>query len=596
MKKSFALLALVPFVLFSCQKEVAQNDIDTVVPTLDNGIPTVITCDINQEATKTQYAGNQTFGWTNGDQVKMAVVQYSSPGVISQCGHYTFEASCEDGSVSAKFYNKGNDLENNYDTGDTWSNLGYLFYPTGRFNSEYYGSYPVMNLPASYDYNFTNPLNNGFVPMIGRLAGSTYKFSTAVGFVKVTLNSMSAATAKVVLESANNSIAGNFSVSLVPENENVAQILKGSATAGTSSITLKVSSVAAGSNHEFFFPLPVGSYAANDLTIKVLDSSNHVLASKTATKALTIVRNEILELPEITTPYYSVSVSGTASAPTGYFTKQNAVIFFTVTDSEETLPRSSYIGGDKFSQNGTHSHTLHNNNTGLKDTPSGLKYMHYVVAPYSYKDGTCAQVSEADIIEQDKIPFYYLASADSTKIVHKFSLEDALNPGAGQNGWTEKNIDAENNGDYHPESSNLNMLPRTFSLAMSNDISKGNIMLSELLGRSYDTSLTTIAQSSSGGTPIYGVLSGNQLTLKSDLENRFWYSTYNYYIGGYASQKDAATSGEEVSDLYATVSEDETHYIVSFNETTPYIHLLVKINSTPQTFACLYKMVGKAAK
>lgn len=552
MKKSFALLALVPFVLFSCQKEVAQNDINTVVPTLDNGIPTVITCDINQEATngtRTQYADNQTFGWTNGDQVRMPVKNGSD-----QINFFSFTASgANNGDVSAIFYkNQTNEnLEPDYDPiGTGWTNLGYLIYPTsifsfsesqsdGVWNS---GNYPVVNLPASYNYSFSNPLDGGFVPMIGRMVGSSYHFSTAVGFIKVTLNSMSAATAKVVLESANNSIAGKFAVSDVPETESIAQILQGSATAGTSSITLNVSSVDAGSNHDFYFPLPVGTYAADDLTIKVLDSSNKVLASKTASKVLNIARNEILELPAITTPYYSVSVSGTASAPTGYFTKQNAVIFFTVTDSEETLARSSYISGMKFSNDGTDSYTLHDHNTGLMNAPSGLKYMHYVVAPYSYSysGSTCVQVPEADIIEQGKIPFYYLASDDAAAIAgtYNFTSLYALtinNRSAWQDMTSNNSVYVANNySDSH------------IKFAVSDDATQGAIMMTDFMGFGSDgvtnksfTEQVIITDSNHiwdpTGTydtvsPIYGLYSGNVITLYCENAPLFVLNGVSYYL------------------------------------------------------------------
>lgn len=535
MKKSFALLALVPFVLFSCQKEVAQNDIDTVVPTLDNGIPTIITCDINQEATttRTQYADNQTFGWTNGDQVKMVAKNDSG------WNFFTFETSDESGKASAVF-----GLLDSYNppaspVSGTWTNTGYIIYPSSIFIPEggtqasgwNSGNYPVVDLPSSYPYSATAPLNSASgvtVPLIGRKVGGTYWFSTAVGFIKVTINSMPGATKKVVLESANNSIAGKFAVSLVPENENVAQILNTSATAGTSSITLNVSSVDAGSDYDFYFPLPVGTYAANDLTIKVLDSKGDVLVSKTVGKVLTIARNEILELPVITRPYYSVSVSGTATAPAATFVKKKSVFFVTVSDSEETLSRDSYISGQKFSYEGTSTYSSPGFvNSAFMSSTSGKKYLHYTVAPYRYGASgiTCAQVDEADIIEQGCVPFYFLSAEDESRYTGTYTTDIAFeHPGTGSN--------------YNNE----------LVLAVSSSVSDGQLMLTDIFGH------PTLGGVSIN-KPICGIISGNTLTFAYNgdtYENRFFTkNNNNFHV--VQNGNDAAVGATQ--DIVFSISE-----------------------------------------
>ena len=457
MNKVFTYLAIASLALVACQKEATLVENQNKQDAVQSNIPTEIICEVSEAPTKTQYAENTTFGWTSGDQIKMPVVKKTS-GTITACDFFTFTTSSASGSVSATFIRNGSagdDLEN-YDpnpggSDNTWTNMGYLVYPQSIFNKEHSENYPVVNLPTSYTYSSTKPLDGGVVPMIGRKVGDTYKFSTAVGFIKVTINSMPAETAKVVLESSANNLAGKFAVSDVTAD--VAQISNTSTVNTSGTITLNIASVTAGNNYDFFFPVPVGTYEANVLKIKVLDASDHILASKTARKALTIARNEILGLPAISTSFYSVFLTGTASTPTGNFIKRNAVIFFTVSNSEETLAQGSYKSGMKFSQNSTDTFTLQDHETGLKNEPSGLKYLHYVVAPFSYKDGSCADVLITDIIEQGKIPFYYLSTSDVAAYIGQYAIT------------------------YTTGST-------TLTLAESDNPSKGNIMLTEFNGTS----------------------------------------------------------------------------------------------------------------
>ena len=519
MNKVFTYLAIASLALVACQKEATLVENQNKQDAVQSNIPTEIICEVSETPTKTQYAGNTSFGWTSGDQIKMPVVKRTS-GTITACYFFTFTTSSASGSVSATFIlngSAGDDLEN-YDpnpggSDNTWTNMGYLVYPQSIFNKEHSENYPVVNLPTSYTYSSTKPLDGGVVPMIGRKVGDTYKFSTAVGFIKVTINSMPAETAKVVLESSANNIAGKFAVSDVTAD--IAQILNTSAVTASGTITLNVASVTAGNNYDFYFPVPVGTYAADVLTIKVLDSSSNVLASKTAKKELTVSRNEVLSLPAITTPFYNVSVYGSSATPVGKFIKRDAVIFFTVSDSQTTLDRNSYIDGMKFSYAGTDTYDQLSTKAFLSSA-TGKKYLHYTVAPNKYGESKykCKDVAAGDIIAQGYVPFYYLASSDITG-TYSYTGTVVWQAADATESWT---------------------------FASSDDCTRGNVMIT-----------STSIWSLSGN--IYGEYNGSSITFDGT-KTIFSSNTYNCIVGNWAT--DEQGSAAIITNIVFTVSSSTT--------------------------------------
>lgn len=424
MKKSFALLALVPFVLFSCQKEVAQNDINTV-PEISDGIPTVITCDINQEATRTQYADNQTFGWTYGDQVRMPLVKRNDGGSITACDFFTFKTVCDNGSVSADFArngdNAGEDLEE-YDpnpsgSANTWTNMGYLIYPYDIFKKEQSGDYPVVDLPSSYPYSATAPLNSASgvkVPLIGRKVGATYRFATAVGLIKVTISNVPSSLKTVKLISSNKCIAGKFAISdsdVAYDGSDViiAHIDNDSDynSAGTKEITLNVSSIEQGGTYSFYFPVPVGTYPENTLRVEFAGTDGEASFTnvRRIQKPLDITRNVILEIPEITCPSFRLTNSATDPRVEFNCLVKKLYYGFTTNGNFNNASYSSFTN-TKYSQWETGANLVGKMST----LSSGKCYFHYILT----NDELALGSLESDhVIGYGKIPFYYLASGDA---------------------------------------------------------------------------------------------------------------------------------------------------------------------------------------
>ena len=306
-KYLYALLALsaTATLALSCEKEMeVAEDVDNAGSKLVNiSIPVEIEAIYNPEdaETRTQYSDDfSTFGWTSGDQIRMPVVKKTA-GKITDCDFFTFTTSDPSGSAEATFIRNNNtealeDFDPNPGLADnTWTNMGYLVYPADFFNKEHSGDYPVVNLPTAYDVDMTAPLNGKVVTLIGRKDGEKYKFSSAVGILKVTLDNAPGDLSAVRLVSTGKPVAGKFAVSDVTAT--VAQITNVSATEGAPSSTLNATGLTEGETYSFYFPLPVGNYEARTLKLQVIHKTtlkqDEVLLEQTISKGLKIQRNQL---------------------------------------------------------------------------------------------------------------------------------------------------------------------------------------------------------------------------------------------------------------------------------------------------------------
>lgn len=412
----------------SCEKEVdSSDDATTADKIVNSNIPTEIIAVINPDdvATRTQYESNTTFGWTKGDQIRMPVAKWSgenASGSITACDYYTFTTSSASGSASASFTINGGsaDLEG-YDpnpsgTASTWTSMGYLVYPNALVSyKRYYGSKPGLTLPSTIAYNESTPLDGGVVPMIGRKDGDTYTFSTAVGIIKLTLSNAPNTASKIRLTSAANDLAGDF----VPQDVDatVSQIALPATAYGEKVITLTGLSLTAGETYDFYFPVPVGTYAANDLSVTVLDGNDVPLLEKTIAKELKITRNEVLSIPTLL--YHRVYVKGTLSNPLLYTENPySSTGTIRMIISRNKLTRGNYNSaewpsGNKFSanQNGwamnSHADFLKN------ETGSGLFYLQYIVCTNGTQPSA---LTDSNVAIYGSVPFYFAPTANKIPV------------------------------------------------------------------------------------------------------------------------------------------------------------------------------------
>ena len=455
-----------------------------------DSIPVEIKAEINQEEiTKTQYTSDYKFGWTSGDQIRMPVVKKSG-GTITACDFYTFTTSSESGSASATFIrnNNSDDLEtfdpNPSQTEGNWTNMGYLVYPYGIFNKYYSGDYPAVDLPSTINYSTTNPLDGGVVPMIGRKNGETYLFSSAVGFIKLTLANTPSTTTSVNLVSSGLPVSGRFAVS--DESETVARILNTSAVSGSNQISLSVSGLTGGETYDFYFPLPVGTYDAGTLSVQVVGSNAEVLLEKTIGKSLEIERNIVLSIPQLL--YHRVYVLGSISNPLLYTVKPSTANTIRTHISTTRLTSSSYnssewVNGNRFGgdQNGWALVALKNAGGTAYLSSTNNYYLQYIIS----SDGSIpASLSSESVMAYGSVPFKYMTSSDlalttESQLVGTYTVNLVSY-------WDARSTS-------------------TLVIESSDNPDKGNVKITSALGQS---------------TAIYGTYSSGVLTIAEDQD---WY-------------------------------------------------------------------------
>lgn len=411
-------------IAISCEKEMTEAPGNTSKVAVDSNIPMTIEALINPDdaETRTQYAGNTTFGWTSGDQVRMPVVKWSganSTGSITACDLYTFTTNDASGSTAATFIRNGNsDNMDSYDPNPSgaaasWTSMGYLVYPVGIFGKEYSGTKPVVTLPSSITYNESTPLDGGIIPLIGRKDGETYKFSTAVGILKVTLANAPSDATVIKLISSDKPVAGKFAISDV--SATVSQIANTSATAGTQELSLSVSSLTAGSTYDFYFPLPVGTYDKGTLKLQIIGANSLVMLEQNVGKALSIERNCILSVPTLT--YHRVYVNGSLSNPYLYTVKPSTANTIRVCVSTERLTsdnysKSNWKEGNRFGSSTSYRILdLGGPGGGNVITATGDYYLQYIVCSTATQPDA---LSDANVMVYGSVPFKYIAS--TTKI------------------------------------------------------------------------------------------------------------------------------------------------------------------------------------
>lgn len=597
MKKIFFLTSIVSFLFSSCTKERG--------PVIEVKERVSLEASIEDVTTKTDYTISDSkaiFKW-RGTEVFGRLIRATEDGTtFSQYASIDYTSTSELDAATGVF--SGEDI------GSGYADTELAVYPVNKTNGANLifptsGNNFTLTLNESLSYDASNPLKD-IVPMVGKLDGTSYTFKPLTGVLAVNVKNIPSTATKITISSTGQGLSGTtgkitgitdtgYKTSLHTQLYDAAAGLPLSwfHSAATKSYTF--SRLNPANTYTFYFPIPTGTLPGLVVTFY---SGNTVLYTVKTNANITITRGHITPLKLITMPQYKVTVGGSGTAPNATFYRENATIFFTVSASADELAKASYIGGMKFTHdpsNLNHPNTVTYEfvsdgtpRAGLTAT-SGRKYLHYIVAPVTFQSNACKDVPDGEIIARGCIPFYYLSSSDKTKVDNEFTI---------QGEWTAQLIDTSTDGDYHPGSSNLNACKRHFTLKPSNDITKGNIMLYEFIGRSFEkagTDLYIYLYQNSDGTPLYGTLTGNSITISSDIVHPFWpTSNDNYFIGGYASQKDVNTSGEDLQDLIATLSEDESDYIITFS--TPYIHLMYFRNSKLNTFACLHNVVGKHAK
>ena len=323
-----------------------------------------------------------------------------------------------------------------------------------------------------------NPMAH--IPMIGvKDANGDYQFTACTGVLKITIKNFPTNATQVRLDRNSGTYPLNGTFVFDTNNEIKSSYVKDSY--GLKYLNVTPSTTV--EDRSFYFPLPTGTISANSLRVSVFETDhNKAWAQGVVGVAITIQKGVVTELPPITyVSDASVSMIGAANAPKIRMKFAHDQKFhFQITNTE--VAPAAYNGvlsspqtwGIPTSGTLTYFPTV---------GTSGLKYLYYKITKSDDAD---------DIYMSGHIPFWFLSSTDNDKLPGTYTIAGTIN----------------NFGSSY-YSDNLQ------KIAVSNDISKGNLMITYFKGRScyLDQFLPSLNTTSCiAGEPVYGQFSQSTAT------------------------------------------------------------------------------------
>lgn len=312
-----------------------------------------------------------------------------------------------------------------------------------------WSSSPIFKLYIhdSQAYNAEAPLKD-VVPMIAKKDGEgNYAFTPVTAIIEVNVKNLPAAARKITLSSTGAALSGYYRITSNPANyaSNIEWVMNNGLTvnlayndgntAGVKTITFD-SGLGKG-EYSFYFPVSVGELP--NLTIAFKDGDDNVLQSLSYAKSITTARGNITRLPLMDlAKATSVVLAGTVAAPTAYINRLSpdvvGIKYAIATSADDA--KAAATSGTSISAIGSEN--------AFSITPgtdaSGLYYLGYVIYD-----------SANNVLGEFALPFYYLSTDAVTNYMGEYAIT-----------YTTGNT--------------------TLTLATSDNLSKGNVMLTEFAG------------------------------------------------------------------------------------------------------------------
>lgn len=479
MRKAFYLFFVALAGVVSCNKEIVPEPEATQDGEL---VKISITGKLDKELTKTAYDADGKMTWVDGDQVGLIVFNngdYSNQNRNT----YTLEAAygdITDEGKTASFYGM---VPYHQDRTKEWLSAGIAVYPVGvtQINASNYYNAPFIKMPSTV----TGLASSIILVGTPNANVSNFNFKTAMAVLKVNITDIPADATAIRLSTNNASYPVDGDFTLVKSGDVVTVGLNNYQGYGNGYQSVDLSSEGAIASRAFFFNIPVGTYPANTLSFEVIGANSQVLMKRTIAKALTLERNDCLAIPSLL--YHRVWVGGSLSSPLLYTEKPSSANTIRVNIAAEKLNSSNYsssnwVNGNRFgaSQNGWGLTQLKNNSSVAYLSADGTYYLQYIVS----SDGSLpTALSDATVLAYGSVPFRYDADGSSYN-----SVSDVI-------------------GTYSVSAVDYwdNKSTTSFVIAASDDSSKGNVMLTQILGHD---------------TAIYGTYQNGVISFNEDQE---WY-------------------------------------------------------------------------
>ena len=534
MKKSIYIIAAMAMALYtvSCMKENAVEEKNDEPSVVVPGLPGTITAHIS-DGTKTAYDSDGKFSWVNSDQIRLLVCEdlttYSRQGIYT---YYIKTLSSDNKTAVFTSTSSAGDLTAFVD--GTWKSTGIAIYPTSALKR--------FETPESHSYGtpwFTLAREDvsglaSDILLTGQALddNSNFKFSTAMAVLKVTVNNIPASTAKLKLctsDKSNYPIDGDFALAKGTDGIVTTSFLSTWVSSFKGYQAVDLSSEGDIASRDFYFNIPANTYPAGTLSIRLEDADGGKIMVRKINKELTLERNDCLAIPELAYSH-TIAFKANCLASEPYITWKidSHRVRFCVSQNEN-ISLSEFDSGYTFANDlntgASSGEYALSSFTNQRPSATGKYYMHYILQ--SDRGGLPTALDAANVVAYGTIPFYFLGSdASSFAKQYTFTTTDS---GDSQNFW-------------HPGTGSN--YTKTMTLAASNDVTKGNLMMSELYGKT------------AANKPLYGILTSAGATsitfaYNGDGENDYFFQQGNYF---HVAQSSNGWASYSTSDVVFNIS------------------------------------------
>ena len=548
MKKTVFFALILGMACIACTKE---PEAPVNVETTGNESISINAYVVDGDIVKTSYTGDSyAFSWTGDECISMQLIKKSD----SSRDRWVFYNETEAGGTTAVFKSSGT-----LNT-DTWGIGEYAFYPypgnsncPARFQGYSFGSVYTnktasgLVLDNSFNSSVSNPLR--IVPMVGvKDAESNFAFHSLTGILMVTVTGIDSRLDKVQLYSNGQKLNGTFTMSGDAGEEYIAMTT--SSTASENVINAYYSDKASETELAFYFPVPVGTLNEN-FQIRLLDSSSNVLYSVKCPSSINIVRNRIAELTKkIALPAEDFSATVTAGGTSAAITASVAITK-DATSVKAVLASSEAAGESLIDAEDASVVSFADGETkALPMTNISASGTAYIVAKTF--SGSTAKLSY-------NVPVYVLTAADAASLASQYVRDVTV----GSTSLADLDVHGDN----------------TITFEVSDDPSKGNIMITEFAGFTYTVTNHTFTtwsrswDSFTAGDPVYG-LYGDSIVYGGNTGAEFYNLTSQiFYTDSSNSKHIIGTIQSSLSTLKFAFNSDgyssgTVHDLVVWN---PYI-------------------------
>ena len=304
-KVLYSMMALFCFAIVSCEKEQTADNTETSPAepfefVLPANIPATLTASYID--TKTDYDADGKFSWTTGDQVAMMYVNDLSNPTSQGWVAYEVTSTSNEGRYATFSIVETADNQGRVTAMADYNSTGIAIYPASvarpsSGTSEYvsYGK-PFFTKPSSIAGSASE------VMLIGSPSSedtpTDLKFSTAMAVLKISVSGIPSDAVSFGLYTAdqdNYPIAGDYLLNIGGDKEVKLGDYTKYGSDHTGQAYLKAS-LSGSDAQTFYFNIPTGTYAANTISMKLLDANNNVLLEKTIKKEFTFNRNDLIEV------------------------------------------------------------------------------------------------------------------------------------------------------------------------------------------------------------------------------------------------------------------------------------------------------------